>query len=284
MGSTQSTWGKKKKRFKGQQPRTNQKIKMKLVVGIAFLALAVCSRAAPRGAYLTSDLTYLHESASCLSSDSCLSRKRRQDSGDDDNGDSFRQLLLEIRQVAAATIVNYDCGVDISGNEFTQNFLTAYSSLVRNVDPEEKILTTARKITAKLVNDYGCAAGTVTWTNPTLGDKFKAAYAREILEVGNGPEKVRKIAAKVMTNGYNCGKINPDDKDFIEKFLSTFVDVKDYAKIRTKQPDYDPEGNDLARWHIAQLIKKYGCGNPDHESEEFKSNYFMGSLTVALDL
>jgi len=257
---------------------------MKLVGSLVLLALAVssCSNAAPQQPISAgSDLTYLHIHTGCLSSDSCNSRRRRQDDGDGDSGSSFRKLLLEVRQVAAATLTNYGCPFDASGNEFTQKFLTAYSVVVPNVDPDEKLIISARKIIAKLVTDYKCV-GRVEWTDPTFEDKFKAAYAREILESGDGPDTTRNIAALIMSSKYNCGKINPNSKEFIEKFLSVFVDVVDRAKIRTKEPDYDPEGTDLTRWHIAQLIKKYGCGNPDYDSDEFKTNYFIGYATLAL--
>jgi len=238
---------------------------------LLFLA-TVCS-AAPQ--FVPSDLQYMQ-----IGDETYLSRAARQ--AEEDGGNSFRELLLEIRQVAASTLVNYGCFFDASSDsdrtQFTQKFLEAYAMIVPNVDPEEKIMVTARKITAKIINDYGCAGGKVSYLDPVFEDKFKAAFAKEILEAGDGNEVTRNVAALIMSSKYNCGKIDPNSKDFIVKFLSTFVDTVDLAK----KGSYDSEGTDLTRWHIAQLIRKYGCGNPDPNSEEFKTNFFIGYASIAL--
>jgi len=259
---------------------------MKSVAAIVVATLAIIgnSYSYPTYFYPGSDLTYVdYPGSSCLSSEACyLTRRKRQSDGSDDSSSGFRQLLLEIRQVAARVIINYGCLVDVTGSEFTQKFLTAYALIVPNVDPDETIKTSAKKIIAQMLTDYGCPGGRISWTDPAFEERFKAAFAREILEAGDGDATTRQIAALMMTNKYGCGKINPNDKEFIERFLAIFYDVVERAKIRVKEADYDPEGTDLTRYHLAQLIKKYQCGTPDYDSEDFKNNFFISQLTVVL--
>jgi len=257
---------------------------MKLVAIPLMATLAIIGSAYSYPTYFHagSDMVYLDSGSSCLSSDSCEGRKKRQTNDAEDDGSSFRQLLLEIRQVAARVVINYGCAVDVSGSEFTQKFLTAYAGIVPNVSPDETIKVTAKKIIAQVLTDYGCPGGRVSWTDPAFEERFKAAFTREILEAGDGDATTRQIAALMMSNKYGCGKINPNGKEFIERFLAIFYDVVERAKIRVKEADYDPNGTDLTRYHIAQLIKKYRCGNPDYDSEEFKNNFFISQLTVAL--
>jgi len=216
---------------------------------------------------------YLHPGA-----EETLSRTYRQASNEaeEDDGSSFRQILLQIRQLAGATAINYGCKVDTSSTQFTQKFLIAYSTIAPTIDENEKILTTAARIAALVVTDLGCA-GRVSYTSPDFKDNFRAAYASEILEAGDGNESTKKIAVLVMDK-YGCQKVDANDRKFIVKFLSTFADTVDYAKTRT----FPDEGTELTRWHIAQLIRKYNCGSPDPESEEFKNNFFIARLTVAL--
>jgi len=256
------------------QSATNCKMKhLTCSILLVFLATTSC-RSAPS---ISDGITYFDQVYLIQGAEESLSRTYRQASdNDEDDGSTFRQLLLQIRQLAAATAINYGCRVDTSSTQFTQKFLTAYTIIAPTTDEDETLLTTAARIAALVVTDLDCV-GRVTYTSPEFQDNFRAAYASQVLEAGDGNEVTRKIAVLMMEK-YKCQKVNANDRKFIVKFLSTFADTVDYAKTRT----FPDEGTELTRFHIAQLIRKYNCGNPDPEDEEFKSNFFIARLTVAL--
>jgi len=206
------------------------------------------------------------------------SRTYRQASSEDDD-DSWKELLLEIRKMAAATAINLGCRFDPSSPQFTQTFLQAYVAIAPNVDENESLLTLAAKIAAKVVNDLGCADGDgVAYNDPEFQDNFKAAYAVETLgaieALGDSYDDSRKLATLMMAK-YGCGDIDPNGKQLIIRYLSLFADATEIPRGSKPLDFYD-------RWLISQLIRRYKCGSPDPESEEFKTNFLVASLTVAL--
>jgi len=247
---------------------------MTSMILLTVLALSSTCLAAPSASIshgLMRDYEYLHHQH-------FLSRAVRQ--AEDEKDDSFKKLLVEMKLLTAQTVKNYGCRFNPSSQQFTQTFVKAFFDVKANADPNTSTFEFTQDVAAKVVSEYGCA-GTVTSKDPVFENKFKAAYSQSILEAGEGNADNRAVAAVIAANEYNC-KQDPNSKDFIELWLSVFFDAVERVEMLQAEGKFDEEGNDVTRWHMAQVIKKLGCGNPNYDSEEFKSAYVVAQITIFL--
>lgn len=241
---------------------------------LTVLALSATCLAYPSISHGLKDMDYVQQGF--------LSRAYRQ-ADEEGNQDGFKKLLLAIKKVSAQTVKNYGCPINPNSQQYIRTFAKSVYD-VRNglleTNPDASDYDFAQAVAAKVVSEYGCA-GKVSTTDPVFETKFKAAYARALLETGDGSANNRAIASIIASSEYDC-KRDPNSKDFIETWLSVYVDAVDRAKDLKAAGTFDEEGTDITRWHIAQVIQMLGCGNPDYDSEEFKNAFLVAQITIYL--